>query len=404
MVFFCGILILLGCFCLPSTAQTVQCSTMADCSYNGECKNQKCECFPQWKGGHCASLNVIAGEKNAGLQSSINGERYTTWGGGVVYDSMSKKYHMIAAEMENSCGMDVWLSNSRIVHAVSSKVDGEYVRQEVVKGGDLFSHEPNIVKALDSNELVVYYTHNYPPATFKYPCNKCRNGETENCPTTGNNDYGRNWDVTLPTKMIYTSNISDPNGWSNIIDLTYVSPDAYIDSNLVCYIFPNGSLVGLLRNDNSAVSKTYNLITATHWKSNTTYQRHEMLPYDNASGKEIAYYGEDPFIWYDTRYDIFHSLWHYTYNGDTPYGLHAFSMDNGHSWHAFLDFGIYPAEWAYDPIAMYKDGTNQTFDTCERPHLILDENGYTPLALTNGARLPNAADYSITLLRPINQN
>ena len=140
-----------------------------------------------------------------------------------------------------------------------------------------------------------------------------------------------------------------------------------------------------------------------------------MSPYDNDSGKEIAYYGEDPWIWYDTRYDVVHSLWHYTYNGfDCPCGLHAFSEDGGHSWHAYLDFSEfngndlddYPAEWAYDNVANYKDGTSHTFDAAERPHLVLDEDGYTPLALTNGARVSDSdsGDYSVTLLRPINQN
>ena len=194
-----------------------------------------------------ASLNVIAGEKGAGLYSEVNGSKATTWGGGVVYDKASNKYHMIAAEMEEECGMTVWLSNSQIVHATSDTYDGKYERQGVVKGGGLFSHEPNIVKALDTNEYVVYYTHNYPPATFKYPCYNCKDGTTIDCPTDGNNDYGRNWNVNLPTKMIYTSNISDNNAWSDVIDLTNVSPAPAIDSNLACYIFPNGSLIGILR-------------------------------------------------------------------------------------------------------------------------------------------------------------
>ena len=60
-------------------SQDVTCNTMDDCSYNGICKNNICECFPQWKGGHCASLNIIAGSKNAGLQSKVNGSRATTY-------------------------------------------------------------------------------------------------------------------------------------------------------------------------------------------------------------------------------------------------------------------------------------------------------------------------------------
>ena len=354
-----------------------------------------------------ASLNLIPGEKGAGLRSQVNGSRATTWGGGIVYDKMSDKYHMVAAEITEECGMTVWLSNSQIVHATSDKFDGEYERQSVVKGGGLFSHEPNIVQALDTGEFVVYYTHNYPPATFKYPCYGCKNGETLNCPQGGNNDYSRNWTTLLPTKMIYTSNISDNNAWSDIVDLTNVTPDPAIDSNLACYIFPNGSLIGILRNDDADTSKTYNLITATNWKTNTSYETHKMLPYDNANSNQVAYYGEDPFIWYDTRYDVVHSLWHYTYNGqDFANGIHAFSEDGGHTWHSFLDFGggDYPAEWAYNATAVYTDGSSETFLTAERPHLLLDKDGYTPLALTTGSRPPNSGDYSVTLLRPINQN
>ena len=104
-----------------------------------------------------------------------------------------------------------------------------------------------------------------------------------------------------------------------------------------------------------------------------------------------------------------------TYNGDTPFGLHAFSTTNGRTWHAFLDFGEannsgsntsdgYPAEWAYEPTAHYTDGTNVTYLTAERPHLILADDSHTPLALTNGARPPNSGDYSVTILRPINQD
>eukprot|EP01084_Bolivina_argentea_P233743 393606_1 len=388
-------------------SQAVKCSTMADCSFNGICKNDICECFPQWIGGHCASLNIIAGSKDAGLHSVVNGTRQTTWGGGAIYDSTSKQWHMIAAEMIDSCGMGTWLSNSQIVHATSDSPDGSYTRQQAVENtGLFFSHEPNIVKALDTGEFAVYFTHIYPPATFKYPCTHCKNGMTENCPTTGNNDYGRNWNQPLPTKMIYTNNISDPNAWSDIIDLTDVTPDIYIDTNLATYIFPNGSLIGILRNDNANNAKTYNLITAMNWKKNTSYKTHPMKPYDNASGKEIAYYGEDPFVWYDTRYDVVHTIWHYTYNGDTTFGLHAYSTDGGNTFHAFLDFSVgdYPSEWAYNQTAFYTDGSSVDFDTCERPHLILKEDGYTPIALTNGARPPNNGDYSFTLLRPINQN
>ena len=352
-------------------------------------------------------LNIIPGEKNAGLRSTVNGTRATTWGGGAVYDPISKKWHMIAAEIRESCGMNVWLSNSQIVHATSDTVDGQYVRQRAVENTGLyFSHEPNIVIARDTGEIAVYFTHIYPPSTNHYPCTACKNGETVDCDT--DTRYGPNG-KPLPSKMIYTNNISDPNAWSEIVDLTNTSPNIYVDSNLATYIFPNGSLIGILRNDNDNTALCYNLVKATHWKQNTSYSHHPMHPYDNNSGKEVAQYGEDPFVWYDPRYDVIHTLWHYTYTGnDYPLGLHAFSQDGGTTFHAYLDFSDddkdYPAEWAYNATAYYTDGTSESFDTAERPHLIFGDDGYTPLALTNGARPPNNGDYSITILRPINQN
>ena len=56
-------------------------------------------------------------------------------------------------------------------------------------------------------------------------------------------------------------------------------------------------------------------------------------------------------------------------------------------------------------IVEYEDGTTVSMATAERPHLIIDPNdGYTPLALTNGAQTGNDGDYSFTLLRPLNQD
>ena len=107
---------------------------------------------------------------------------------------------------------------------------------------------------------------------------------------------------------------------------------------------------------------------------------------------------------FDTRYGIVHSLWHYWNEHDYPNGIHAYSDDNGKTFHAYLDFETYPYEWAYGPDVEYTDGSKVTMVTAERPHLILDDNGYTPLALTTGSSPPDSSDYSFTLLRPIDQN
>eukprot|EP01084_Bolivina_argentea_P289593 497315_1 len=116
--------------------------------------------------------------------------------------------------MSEFCGIDLWLSNSIIVHAKSLTANGTYNETTNAIVDDLFSHEPNIVKALDRDEYVVFFTHVFPPATYKYPCTHCSDGISNNnlCPQI-EYEYGRNWDIPLPTQMIYAS---DPNGpWSD---------------------------------------------------------------------------------------------------------------------------------------------------------------------------------------------
>eukprot|EP01084_Bolivina_argentea_P216406 367657_1 len=373
-----------------SNAQSAECTDITECSYNGLCKNHYCECFPQWKGPHCASLNTIATSKDSGLHSYVNNSRATTWGGGAVYDETSGLYHMVASEIIDSCGMGVWLSNSQIVHASSKTATGKFQRTSPIVEA-YFSHEPNIIRALDTGEFVVYFTHIYPPATYKYPCTACYNGTTnfQKCQTKDNHEYGRNWNIPLPTKMIYTK---DFLSWSKMIDIN-ISPAPFIDSNMAVYIFSNGSLVGLLRTDGADQAKApYYVTMATNWKDNTTYSSIPAnMPYNCC--------GEDMFVWYDKRYDVLHCIWHwYNETGDHPLGIHTYSIDGGRNWDG--GYNKYPEEYAYDNVVKYTDGSSVIIDTAERPHLIIDPNdGYTPLALTNGAGIGDN-DYMYTLLRP----
>ncbi len=41
-------------------------------------------------------------------------------------------YHLFASEISQHCGLHSWESNSQIVHAVSSDLEGTYTRKEVV--------------------------------------------------------------------------------------------------------------------------------------------------------------------------------------------------------------------------------------------------------------------------------
>jgi len=59
-------------------------------------------------------------------------------------------------------------------------------------------------------------------------------------------------------------------------------------------------------------------------------------------------------------------------------GAHAYSKD-GIKWR-------YTGQ-AYTARASYDDGTSLTYPYCDRPHLVFDKDGTTPLALTNGVKL-----------------
>lgn len=190
----------------------------------------------------------------------------------------------------------------------------------------------------------------------------------------------RNWSQPLPTQMIYSDN---PNGpWSDPIEIT--TEDEFIDSNLATYIFENGSMVGIGRADAIYVWH------ASNWSDITTYNYSIAGLPDNCCG-------EDPFIWFDSRFDVLHVIWHGG-GWDDPYGVHTWSNDGGYNWNWAEN------EKAYQSIVEFTDGTSFSYQRRERPHLIMDKDGYTPLALTNAVENGGMdCDYSHTLVQPLNQ-
>ena len=100
------------------------CASRRDCSYNGACLDGSCKCKPQFTGDQCdifsfAPLDLSQG---TGLQTVVNGSQVSSWGGSVLLAD-DGRYHMWAAEMSEHTGIKAWITNSRIVHAVSSAHD-----------------------------------------------------------------------------------------------------------------------------------------------------------------------------------------------------------------------------------------------------------------------------------------
>eukprot|EP00490_Sorites_sp_Unknown_P029464 CAMPEP_0114669472 /NCGR_PEP_ID=MMETSP0191-20121206/38139_1 /TAXON_ID=126664 /ORGANISM="Sorites sp." /LENGTH=198 /DNA_ID=CAMNT_0001925243 /DNA_START=886 /DNA_END=1479 /DNA_ORIENTATION=- len=185
-------------------------------------------------------------------------------------------------------------------------------------------------------------------------------------------------DVT-PTVMSYSQN---PNGpWSPIQIIPTQNPYGY-DSCLSSYIYKNGSFIGLFESDNG-----FYIEYADDWKDNSTYKYHFI--------NDMPPVGEDPYIWVDLSNNVVHAIFHGG-GWDNPWGYHAFSTNNGRRFEGF-DTNVH----AYEGFTEYDDGTNFTFARCERPHLIMDDDGYTPLALSNAVQPGGQSlDYSFTLIRP----
>ena len=103
---------------------------------------------------------------------------------------------------------------------------------------------------------------------------------------------------------------------------------------------------------------------------------------------------EDPFVYRDCN-GYYHSIFHNMSPQDdqTYCGGHAYSED-GVTW-------IY-AGVSYSNTVVFDDGTQETFPRRERPHLIFDDDGCTPIALTNGLNYGGKyGDATYTLLQPI---
>ena len=78
--------------------------------------------------------------------------------------------------------------------------------------------------------------------------------------------------MPLPTYMSYTTTPDVESSWSTPVAVPRIQGSPLIDSNLSPLIFPNGSLLGLWRNDDDRGS--IHTVTATDWRNASSYAQH----------------------------------------------------------------------------------------------------------------------------------
>ena len=345
------------------------CADAADCSFNGVCSRDNgtstCTCYPQWMGKHCGQPRLLPTDKSAGLQSHDARGRVSTWGGSVVRgdldDGDGDEWHMWAAEMVNNTGIQVWMSNSRIRHAVSKNGPlGPYEPADVAFG--LWGHEPTVARAPATGEYVMFWTAYLDGEHHEVPCSgtPCQDGDNGNSVMDPAKHCLNIHDCTVGINLSsYMSYAVDPAGpWS---EPALVPKGAFGsgDTNLAPIIWDDGSLFGL--------GRPGWVWRASDWRNLSTYTVEHV-------GATVL--GEDPFVYRDPyNASVLHALSHAGHYDAS--GGHVWSTDGGNSWQGYND------TQAYSSLIKYADGSQRSFSRRERPHLVLDEQG-VPLALTNG--------------------
>ena len=369
-----------------SPAPVLECSSAADCAYNGDCVAGSCVCAPAWSGNsNCSALSFVPGARDSGYRQ-LGASNSSSWGGTAMFDRQSQQYYFFGSEMAGHCGMHTWTTNSRIIRAVGASAVGKFVPEAGNASAavvvPVWSHEVAPTRG-PGGEWVLYVSADIP---CKRPlCTGCTDGSTppKTCGALGG---GIGIEDTDPSYMVWAPAPTGP--WSAPV---LVGPKKVImDANLAGVINADGSFVGMWRDHTGGKGSTPHPISARDWKDPATYVWSEEVLFKDAEGPL-----EDMFIYKDGA-GVFHALFHLQYGcgAHNSCGGHAFSAD-GKAWKF--------TGTAYTSHTEYDDGSSADFPYCERPHFVFAADGTTPLALTNGVKpgWGEGGDQSFTLLRPL---
>eukprot|EP01007_Sphenomonas_quadrangularis_P002684 NODE_443_length_1479_cov_149.490210_g327_i0.p1 GENE.NODE_443_length_1479_cov_149.490210_g327_i0~~NODE_443_length_1479_cov_149.490210_g327_i0.p1 ORF type:complete len:402 (+),score=90.41 NODE_443_length_1479_cov_149.490210_g327_i0:45-1250(+) len=390
-------------------AGLLACQDDMDCHLNGICQNGACLCDHAWTGERCTSLYLLPATPGGGIVEPA----VSTWGAGVV--KRDGVYHMFFSEMVESCGLTSWQTNSRIVHATSSVIDGPYTRKNVTV--PIWSHNPAIVQAPDGTLILFHIGTGQAlrPIVDGSWAGKCRDGSSP----CAMNSYGAhmcNCSCPPPTPLppgeaVDSSNAGEPE-----------PPFLEADQDQLCFSVaksPEGPWKPLCAHVNGWVFNRGFNNPAPYMKKNGEIHivfsiGGDLMPMIRAKSYEGPYEvlgakacgsGEDPFLYIDKRGN-FHCINHrLPFLNISAVAGHAYSRD-GINW-KIAD------EPAYSTTVTYTNGTTLLYGKRERPHLLFDDD-QNPIALTNGIcttpdyhlcnanPAPGYFDTSFTLIQPVN--
>lgn len=351
------------------------CKTDDDCSLLGSCQNSVCLCDAGWTGPRCGQVDLLPARRTWGYQN----DTMSSWCGSAVRDGDT--YHYFGSAMSQNCSLPQFATNSMSVRATSKSPTGPFVFQEVV--APEFAHSTSIKKGVDGDFLLFtigkdMHGEDVHKCYGQGPWPKSRGDK--NGTQLGPHDYLRigkapSVDGPWEQRVIMHSEPENPTAWN------------CNKSNPSAIVLNNGSILMMYRGTSCAKDTDCRKGTKnTCEHQGIAFAENADAPFVDRQGRIEALDGnEDAFFWQSKR--GFHALFHSknaceSYGQSKQCGSLAYSHD---SWHWTLN-----DEPAFDGAITWEeeDGshTDDVLESRQRPNILFDEDGVTPLMLINGVK------------------
>lgn len=329
---------------LTILASSLSATSAPPCSLNGELVGSQCLCDKPWNGPECETLSFrpVIWPQGYGMAPNL-----TSWGGNVIRDMATGRYHLYVSAMTNGCPLSTWTQNSRIDHAVADVMEGPYRFVDVAV--PTWSHNSAPIALADGTYAIVHIGTGEGPASGGH---NCTHGILDSSPMESS--LPLTVSVQSQGSTIHISKSLD-GPWSPLLNNTLGdcnNPAPWVHSNGTIYIVCGNSM---LRADS----------ISGPWARVSTFTQ--------SGGPEGNY--EDPFLYVDAR--GFHLLYHvYNTHENPPHGHECFNSTV--SAHSFSEDGF---EWHMSKTQPYgtqiemADGSVVTVATRERPKIFVTEAG-----------------------------
>ena len=316
------------------------------------------------------------------------------------------RWNLVAAEMENMCGLQSWKTNSRVVRGIAAAGAGAGGPFEIVGViATPFAHNPKIMRAPDGTYLLfsigsgLWSTtpENCSAAGSLEDASGASIGSLENsaadypgpthdgCGGGGNLNGGCGISIgsapSLDGPWSFAPLLISNQNASTLLDCAHTNPSAAFHANGSVLLAFNAGWC-------HSNAETLGILTAPSWRGPWSYLTPDPILL-NADGS--FHHCEDPFLWITAR--GYHLMAHNQQGSGV--GLYAHSLD-ARSW-TLHDAAGYPGP--YTGVIRWQDGSVDDVDV-ERPQFVFNPESGAPLYLTNGAE---GSPSSYTLFRPLAQ-